>query len=255
MAKFKKTEKKLVKFLQTEVKKTGLENVILGLSGGLDSAVVAVLLKKAFNKNVKAIMMPSSSSSKESIKDAKALCKKFDIEYEIHPIGDIVDVYFNGKSPSKLRVGNFAARIRMATLYDISAKYQALVIGTSNKSELMLGYGTIFGDLACAINPIGDIYKSDIFKLAKHLKVNKSIIKKPPSADLWEGQKDEDELGFSYAKIDKVLKDFLEKSLNKEALAQKGYNKKLVDLIIKRYTQNSFKRALPTIAKIHKEKR
>ncbi len=250
MKNFPNLENYLLNFLKEQVYNSGYQNVILGLSGGLDSAVVAVLLKKVFGKNLKAIMMPSTSSSKSSLKDAKKLCKKFDIEYEIHPIGNLVEQNFKNKKASNLRIGNFAARMRMATLYDLSAKYQALVIGTSNKSELMLGYGTIYGDLACAINPIGNIYKSDLFKFAKYLKVNKSIIKKPPSADLWEGQKDEDEFGFTYKQIDKVLYDFVDKKMNKKDLIKKGHKEKLVDFVLSRFEKNKFKRQLPIVAKI-----
>ncbi len=252
MKDFSKLEKHLLKFLKTEVKKAGFKSVIVGLSGGLDSAVVAVLLKKVFGKNLKAIMMPSESSSKSSVKDAKSLCKKFDIDYEIKPISNLIKQNFKNENASNLRVGNFSARMRMATLYDLSAKYNALVIGTSNKSELMLGYGTIFGDLACAINPIGDIYKSELFRFAKHLKVNKKIIKKPPSADLWEGQSDEDDFGFSYKQIDRVLKDFIDKSIDKKGLMNSGYDKDLVEFVLNRYEKNKFKRNLPIIVKIKK---
>lgn len=254
MKNFSNLEKYLLNFLKTEVEKVGYKNVILGLSGGLDSAVVAVLLKKVFGKNIKAIMLPSESSSKSSLSDAKALCEKFDIDYEIKPIGNLVNVYFKDKKAKPLEIGNFSARMRMATLYDLSANYNALVIGTSNKSEIALGYGTLYGDLACAINPIGDIYKSDLFEFAKYLDINEQIISKPPSADLWEGQSDEAELGFSYKKIDEVLKDFIDKNLSQEVLIAKGYEEKLVKMIIRRFKNNEFKRRLPIIAKLDNDK-
>ncbi len=247
--KYELLEKFLVKFLQDEVLKTGFKKVVVGLSGGIDSAVVAILAKKAFKDNLLCILMPSQFSSKESIDDAKELSEKFDINYEIISIEPMLKAYINEKM-SSLRIGNLSARLRMCILYDISARENALVIGTSNKSELLLGYGTIFGDLASAINPIGDLYKSEIFEFAEYLGVTNNILNKPPSADLWEGQSDEDDLGFSYAKIDKVLKDFIDNRFSKEELLQKGYDKKLCDLITKKIYQNQFKRKPPIIAKV-----
>lgn len=254
MKNFSYLEEYLLDFLKTEVEKTGYKNVIIGVSGGLDSAVTSVLLKKAFGKNVRAVMLPSEFSNEANLKDAKKLCEKFDIDYEIKPISDLVNVYFKDKKGTPLDIGNFSARMRMATLYDLSANYKALVIGTSNKSEIALGYGTLYGDLACAINPIGDIYKSDLFEFAKYLGVIDEIINKPPSADLWVGQSDEDELGFSYAQIDVVLRDFIDKGLAKDELIKSGHNEKLVQMIVKRYKDNDFKRHLPVMAKIDIDK-
>ncbi len=249
LEKYKLIEKFLIKFLQDEVLKTGIKNVIVGLSGGIDSAVVALLAKKAFDKHLLCILMPSQFSSEDSIIHAKELIEKFDIKYEVVSIEPMLKAYIT-KNMSNLRVGNLSARIRMSILYDISAKEKALVIGTSNKSELLLGYGTLFGDLASAINPIGDLYKSEIFKFAKYLGVPASIISKPPSADLWEGQKDEDDLGYSYARIDKVLKDFVDNRLSKNELIERGYDRKLCDLVINKIYQNHFKRKPPIIAKL-----
>lgn len=247
--KYELLEKFLVKFLQDEVLKTSLKRAVVGLSGGIDSAVVAILAQKAFKDNLLCILMPSQFSSKESIDDAKELSEKFNIKYEIISIEPMLKAYIDDDM-SNLRIGNLSARLRMCVLYDISARENALVIGTSNKSELLLGYGTLFGDLASAINPIGDLYKSEIFEFAEYLGVTKNILNKPPSADLWEGQSDEDDLGFSYAEIDKVLKDFVDNRLNKEELLQKGYDKKLCDLVIKKIYQNHFKRKPPIIAKV-----
>ncbi len=249
LEKYKLINKFLIKFLQDEVLKTGIENVIVGLSGGIDSAVVALLAQKAFNNNLLCIMMPSQFSSQDSITHAKELAKKFDINYEIISIEPMLKAYIT-KDMSNLRIGNFSARTRMSVLYDISAKEKALVIGTSNKSELLLGYGTLFGDLASALNPIGDLYKSEIFEFAEYLGVPESIINKPPSADLWIGQKDEDDLGYTYARIDKVLKDFVDNRLSKNELIEKGYDRKLCDLVINKIYRNHFKRKPPIIAKL-----
>ncbi len=246
MKKWELIEKFLIKFIYEEITKTGLKKGICGLSGGIDSAVVAVLAKKALGDNFKVFLLPSQFSSKNSIEDAKKVCKKFDIDYEIISIDPLLESY---KIENKIRLGNFSARMRMAILYDKSAELNALVIGTSNKSELMLGYGTLFGDLASALNPIGDLYKTEIFEFAKFLQIPRSIIQKPPSADLWHGQSDEKELGFSYAEIDPVLIDFVDNRATKQELLEK-YNKNLVEFVLKKIYQNQFKRKPPIIAKL-----
>ena len=151
---------------------------------------------------------------------------------------------------NSLRIGNFSARLRMSVLYDISARENSLVVGTSNKSELLLGYGTIFGDLACAINPIGDIYKSDLFELAKYLGVNDNILKKAPSADFYEGQSDEADLGYSYSKIDSLLKKMIDENRSKDELLALGFEDEFIETIKKRVKINEFKRRLPIVAKI-----
>ena len=246
MKKWELIERFLIKFIYEEITKTGIKKGICGLSGGIDSAVVAILAKKALGENFKVIMMPSQYSSKASIEDAKKLCKKFDIDYEIISIAPLLEAY---PIDDKVRLGNFSARMRMAILYDKSAEFNALVIGTSNKSELMLGYGTLFGDLASALNPIGDLYKSEIFEFARFLGVNEEIINKPPSADLWQGQSDEAELGYSYSEIDPVLADFVDNRATKKELLEK-YDKDLVEFVLKKVYQNQFKRKPPIIAKL-----
>lgn len=250
MNKFSRIETYLVSFLQNEVKKIGLDRVVLGLSGGIDSAVVALLAKKAFNKNMLCVMMPSSQSSSQSLEDAKELCSVHDLPYEIIPIGQLTKTYSQSNDLTPLRQGNFAARMRMAVLYDISAREKALVLGTSNKSELMLGYGTLHGDLASAINPIGDVYKSDIFTFARHLGVTDAIISKPPSADLWEGQSDEEELGYTYAQIDQFLKAFVDERATTEELIELGHDPQLCQMVINRIYNNQFKRRPAIIAKL-----
>ena len=243
---WKLIEDYLVRFIKEEITKTGLKRGICGLSGGIDSAVVAVLAKKALGDNFKAFMLPSQFSSPSSIEDAKKLCEKFDIDYEIISIAPLLNAY---PIDDKVRFGNFSARMRMAILYDKSAELSALVIGTSNKSELLLGYGTLFGDLASALNPIGDLYKSEIFEFARYLGVNEEIINKPPSADLWEGQSDEKELGYTYEELDKVLRDFVDERATKDELLRK-YDKDLVEFVLRKVYFNQFKRKMPIIAKL-----
>jgi NAD+ synthase len=245
-------KEQLTSFLKQEVQNTGLDKVVVGISGGLDSAVVAVLCKEVFGDNMHGVLMPSKYSSDSSIEDAKELCEKFNISYETVNISPMVDGYFdnNAKDASPLRIGNLSARMRMSVLYDISARDNALVVGTSNKSEILLGYGTIFGDIACAINPIGQMYKSDEFEFAKFLGVPNSILDKKPSADLWEGQSDEEELGYSYATMDKVLKKLVDENISKEQLIKSGEDEVLINMLEHRIKSNAFKGKLPTIANI-----
>ncbi len=249
MSKYAMIADYLTRFLKDEVEKTGLKNVVLGLSGGIDSAVVAVLAHKAFGDRLLCVKMPSQYSSQNSLDDADELCFKFGISAITKSIEPLLTAY-EDESMNNLRKGNFSARMRMATLYDVSAEQGALVLGTSNKSELMLGYGTLFGDLASAINPIGDLYKTEVFEFARYLGVPASIIDKPPSADLWEGQSDEEDLGYSYAELDNTLRRYVEERSSREEILEEGIDEKLVDLIISRIYRNQFKRKMPVIAKL-----
>lgn len=250
MHKYQRIETFLLRFLHEEVAKAGFSKVVLGISGGVDSAVVAVLAQKVFGNNFLGLMLPFSSSSKESVSDAITLCEKFKIRLEKSSIAPLVDAYFKDNAATNLRIGNFCARMRMAVLYDISARENALVLGTSNKSELLLGYGTIFGDLACALNPLGELYKTEVFEFAQYLGVPESIIAKAPSADLWEGQSDEADFGFTYAKIDDLLYAHIEEKKDESTLIKKGFDKKLVYMVLDKIKKNAFKGKLPMIAPI-----
>ena len=248
---------KSIAFLRDELKSKKAQNLIVGLSGGIDSAVVAILCQKAFPNNLITINLPSSTSSPHSLKDAKILASSFNFALKQIPIAQY-DTLFREQNPesSPLQIGNFCARIRMALLYNMSSRYNGIVVGTSNKSELMLGYGTIFGDLACAINPIGTLYKTEIFHIAKLLQIPESIISKPPSADLYENQSDEQELGFSYAHIDALLYKIYKKygnsskslrKIHKKPFIKKGFDPNLVEMVVTRIKQNLIKRELPRI--------
>jgi len=249
MNKYAQITQYLIAFLRDEVLKTGLNRVVVGLSGGLDSAVVAVLAQKAFGDDLLCVKMPSHYSSQSSLDDADELAKAFGLNCITKSIASLVKAY-ETDDMDNLRKGNFSSRMRMATLFDISAQEGALVLGTSNKSELMLGYGTIYGDLASAVNPIGDLYKTEVFELAAYLGVTDAIIKKPPSADLWDGQSDEADLGYTYAELDSVLKAYVEARESREEIIAKGTPEALISMIMQRIYRNQFKRKMPVIAKL-----
>lgn len=251
MGKYELISEYLQYFLDDEVRKTGMKNVVLGLSGGIDSAVVAVLAQKVFKDDLLCVKMPSHYSSQSSLDDADELCRDFELNSITVSIEPMLRAY-EEQNPDmdNLRRGNLSARLRMSTLFDISAKQKALVLGTSNKSELMLGYGTLYGDLSSALNPIGDLYKSEIYELAEHLGVTRSIIKKAPSADLWDGQSDEADLGYTYASLDEALRYYVEDRLTQEEIVQRGCDKSMVDMIVTRIFKNQFKRKMPVIAKL-----
>ena len=251
MKKYEQIALFLQDFLDNEVRKTGINRVVLGLSGGIDSAVVAVLAKKVFDSDLLCVKMPSHYSSASSLSDADELCSDFGINVITASIEPMLRVYEElNPDMNNLRKGNLSARLRMTTIFDISARENALVLGTGNKSEILLGYGTLYGDLACAINPIGDLYKSEIYELAKYLGVTKSIIDKAPSADLWDGQSDEVELGYPYAKLDEVMKLFMDDKVSRDEIIEKGFDKEMLDIIITINYRNQFKKRMQLIAKI-----
>ena len=251
MGKYSQIADYLQRFLDDEVRKTGIQRVVVGLSGGLDSAVVAVLAHKTFGDDLLCVKMPSHYSSQSSLDDADALCRDFGMRSIECSIAPMVQAY-EAMHPDmdNLRKGNFSSRMRMATLFDISARENALVLGTSNKSELMLGYGTLYGDLASAINPIGDLYKSEVYELARYLGVTEAIIKKAPSADLWDGQSDEEDLGYTYVQLDSAMKLYVDERLSPEEIVLQGVDKEMLDMIISRIFRNHFKRKMPVIAKL-----
>ena len=248
----KEVHNELVEFLRENFKKAGFSKAVLGLSGGIDSALVAYLLRDALGKeNVLAIMMPYKSSNPDSLNHAKLVVEDLKINSKTIEITDMIDAYFkNEKEATSLRMGNKMARERMSILFDYSSKENALVVGTSNKTEIYLGYSTQFGDAACALNPIGDLYKTNIWDLSRYLKIPNELIEKKPSADLWEGQTDEQEMGLTYKEADQVLYRMLEENKTVKEILAEGFSKDLVDNILKRMNRSEYKRRMPLIAKI-----
>ncbi|NTU53010.1 MAG: NAD+ synthase [Chlorobiaceae bacterium] len=242
----------LIPFIRNEIRKFGFRSVVLGLSGGIDSAVVCELAARALGAdNVLALLMPYRSSSQESLVHAQLMVDRLGIRAEIMPVTDVVDAFFI-KCPdaNRLRRGNVMARSRMLCLYDVSARDGSLVLGTSNKTELLLGYGTMFGDMASAVNPIGDLYKTQLFGLASYLDIPAPLIEKKPSADLWEGQSDEADLGFSYEAVDRLLYMMLEERMDRETIFDKGIDPAFYQRVRGMVVRNQFKRMMPVIAKL-----
>ena len=246
------TEKRIVAFIKNYVHKNNFENVVIGISGGLDSAVVAVLCARALGANhVTGLLMPYKTSSKESLTHGKLLCDRFCISYGIIDISPSVDVYFN-RFPAEhhLQIPNKCARERMSVLYDFSVRKKALVAGTSNKTEYLIGYCTQYGDGAAAFEPIADLYKTQVFELARHLGIPEEIINKKPSADLWEGQTDEGEIGATYKDMDEILQLYFHEAYTKIKIISLGYPEATVYNIIKRVENSHFKREMPPICKL-----
>ena len=242
----------LVKFLHDETTNAGFSKAVVGLSGGVDSAVVATLAARALGKqNVRGVIMPYKTSNPKSARDAAAVAEHIGIKTDTIPVSAVVDAYCEEhKVKNQVRRGNIMARARMIVLYDCSARDHALVLGTSNKTELMLGYGTLHGDMASAINPIGDLYKTQIWQLAGTLDVPKRIREKKPSADLWLGQTDEDEMGFSYKDVDRLLYYLIDERRDAKALAELGFTSEFVKKVKSMVQKNQFKRRPPVIAKV-----
>jgi len=245
-------EKIVVDCVRREVTKVGVQGVVLGLSGGVDSAVSAAVAARALGgANVLAVMMPYKTSSPESLSDARAVVAACGIRSMTIEITAQIDAYFAQlPDASKLRRGNKMARERMTVLYDQSAANSALVVGTSNKTELLLGYGTLHGDMASAVNPIGDLYKTQVWGLAERLGLPEQVISKAPSADLWAGQTDEAELGFGYREVDALLYRMVDERSRDEELIEMGFLPEFVTRVRSMVRSSQYKRRLPVIAKV-----
>ncbi len=239
-------------FIRGQLKQAGFERAVLGLSGGIDSALVAYLVAEAIGADkLLAVLMPYRTSSSASRDDAEAVVAALGCRHELVDISPMVDGYFAGDpEASPLRRGNFMARQRMAVLYDRSVTFGGLVVGTGNKTESLIGYTTLFGDSACAFNPIGDLYKSQVRQVAAAIGVPDAVIAKAPSADLWPGQTDEAEAGFSYPVLDRLLFWMIDRRRTDDELAGLGFDPALVTRVGRMVATSEFKRQVPPIAKL-----
>lgn len=242
----------LIDFLHTGITRTGLNHAVVNLSGGLDSAVSCFLTARALGpENVLALRLPYKSSSAQSLDDAQLVIDLTGVRSVTLPITPMVEPLIDtDPEMSPVRKGNIMARIRMIIAYDRSASFNGIVVGTGNKTEILLGYTTLFGDSACGINPLGDLYKTQVRQLARSIGVPESIITKPPSADLWIGQTDEGELGYTYDDVDRLLYLLVEKGFRPQECVRVGFQETFVRKVIDRIRKNEFKRLSPPIARL-----
>ncbi len=242
----------LTSFIRTEIQRAGFERAVIGVSGGIDSALSCTLAAKALGPdNVLALFMPYATTSPESQAHAQQLIKLTGVRSETVEITPMVDPFLESiPETERIRRGNVLARMRMIVLYDRSMSFKGLVVGTGNKTEILLGYTTLYGDSACAINPIGDLYKTQVRQLARSLEIPEEIIEKPPSADLWVGQTDEGELGFTYEEVDRLLFRLVDSRYDPQACLAEGFKPEFVKAVLDRIRRSQYKRVMPPIAKL-----
>lgn len=242
----------LTGFIKDQIEKTGMKGAVLGLSGGIDSALSAYLSAEALGaENVLAVRMPYKTSSQASLTDADLVIEALGISAITVPISGMADALIEQfPDMNNLRKGNIMARMRMVVLYDQSAEHGLLPMGTSNKTEFLLGYSTIYGDSGVALHPIADLYKYQVRQLSRELGVPQPVIDKAPSADLWEGQTDENELGFTYDDVDQLLYLLVDERYTVEQVIAEGFEASFVEKVWKRVKANHYKRTMPNVAKL-----
>jgi NAD+ synthase len=242
----------LTGFLKSEITRAGFSRAVVNLSGGLDSALSCALAVEALGPdNVLALRLPYRTSSPDSLEHAQLVIEQFKVRSETLEITEMVDALIS-RDPemSNTRKGNIMARARMIVLYDWTEAFKGLAVGTSNKTEILLGYTTLWGDSVAAINPIGDLYKTQIRQLSRAMGIPSVIIDKPPSADLWLGQTDEGELGFTYDEVDQLLYLLVDQRYSLEECVEAGFERSFVERVANRVRRSQFKRMLPPIAKL-----
>ena len=240
-------------FLAEELRASGLAGYLVGLSGGVDSAVAAALAAAAVGPDrVHALALPGPTSSPASLRDARAVAERFGLPLEVLDLARPGEVLADalGARDDRMRFGNMMARLRMVALFDRARSVPALVLGTSNKSEILLGYSTLFGDAAASVQPLGDVWKTHVFALARFLRVPDAVVDKPPTADLWPGQTDAGELGFDYPTVDPVLYWHHEGGMERDELVASGFPPVLVDGALLAYRRNRFKWRPTVVARV-----
>ena len=249
-------------FVRGQLAQAGFERCVLGLSGGIDSGLVAYLVSEAIGADrLLCLLMPYRTSSPASRADAESIVAALGCRSELVEITAMVDGYFgrDGEAgaggpgvaeATPVRRGNFMARARMTVLYDRSVSFGGLVVGTGNKTESLIGYTTLFGDNACAFNPIGDLYKSQVRQMAAAMGVPRQVIAKAPSADLWPDQTDEAEGSFSYPLLDRILYWRIDRRRSTDELVTMGFERALVERIERLVATSEFKRQVPPVAKL-----
>lgn len=242
----------LTGFIRSETSRVGFDRAVVGLSGGVDSSLTCTLAAEALGaENVMAVRMPYTASTPDSLEHAALVIEKTGVQEVTVPIAEAVDALLADiPENQQVRRGNIMARMRMIVLYDQSAEFGGLVMGTGNKTEILLGYTTQFGDAASAINPLGDLYKTQILLLAAEMGVPEVILEKAPSADLWVGQTDEGELGFTYEQVDKLLYLLVDRRYSPDDCVEAGFDRPFVDTVVELVRLNHFKRVMPPIAKL-----
>ncbi len=242
----------LTGFIHSEITRTGFSRAVIGLSGGIDSALSCYLAAEALGpQNVLAVRMPYKSSVAESFEHAQLVIDATGVQELTIPVTPMADPLIDMMSDiDSVRRGNILARLRMIVLYDQSSAFKGLVVGTSNKTEILLGYSTLYGDSACAINPLGDLYKTQLRQLARDMGIPQPILDKAPTADLWAGQTDEKELGFTYAEADQMLYLLVDQRYTPEECIEAGFPEQFVRSVVQRVRRNQFKRMLPPVAKL-----
>jgi len=239
-------------FIREELKKLGFDQAILGLSGGLDSSVVAFLATRALGpQGVISLILPYGNTFAQDTADAQRVASLVGCRSRLIDIKPMIDAYFSlHPTDNLIQKGNKMARERMAILYDYSMREKALILGTSNKSELLIGYGTIHGDMACALNPLGDLYKTQVRELGAWLGVPKKILQKKPTAGLWPGQTDEAEIGLSYEELDRILYELVDLRKSRQDLIANGFDQDKVNRVWELMKRNEFKRRMPPVVKL-----
>lgn len=242
----------LVQAIRTELSRFGFHKGVVAVSGGLDSSLAAYLAAEALGaENVRALWLPYRTSAADSYEDAQEVIRRLGLPSATIEITDMVEPLFQRfPDMGNRRRGNVMARARMIVLYDQSEEWGGLVIGTSNKTELLLGYGTLFGDMASAVNPLGDLYKTQVRQLARAVGVPERIIAKPPSADLWPGQTDEGEMGLTYAEVDKVLYLMVDGRRTRDEVVEMGFSAEFVDKVWHMVQRSQYKRLPPVVVKV-----